>query len=343
MRYRLIQKPRLCPREAYERAAQAIAAHAGTFPAVRSVYRMGGVSAPGISDLDVVIVLHGGAAVPPFDFAAHLDADARYTLMHSAFVVPEVFWQNRNLFFTFNNLELLSGDTVEAAALPPAWLAARDRRLAYSHLTRIYLGLFAQLTAHLLKVRSLLCELHALRFDLDALRPGLPGASVAAFEGLTGDIDRTRRSWFNDLARSEAAFAGLCLRAKAMLADTMEALSEHPAPAPDGPQPDVLRLSAQRALLRGNGRVGESHSWTAHAAAWLAQLPLNDTLLRKVSGHLGRYAVQVPTAIYDVLTEVPKPHAGEGSFLEAQAAILSDPAVLSVRKHGYSFPALDLR
>ncbi len=53
---RFTDRPEYCPREWYDECLQELSQHLGSLAGIRSVYRFGNISIPGISDLDILLV-----------------------------------------------------------------------------------------------------------------------------------------------------------------------------------------------------------------------------------------------------------------------------------------------
>ncbi len=114
--YRDVQP--LTPAE-YGRVLDRFVGYVSELPGVRAVFRFGGLSHPGISDLDVLVVVSDDAdawTLEGIPAAAQGGALARYLFAHPPLVVPEGEVSRVRWVHTLYGLEQLWGDPVE---LPP--------------------------------------------------------------------------------------------------------------------------------------------------------------------------------------------------------------------------------
>ena len=79
-----------------------------------SIYQVGAVGAPGISDLDLFVVLGNGQKARFSDFGVHaLNKDQRYILMHEPWVVNEQIFKNLHKIFPFFDIKHVSGHKLD--------------------------------------------------------------------------------------------------------------------------------------------------------------------------------------------------------------------------------------
>jgi len=170
---------------------------------VRAAYQMGGVGAPGLSDLDLLVVCRDpieGDLNAAADIAA-LGEEARYVFMHSQFLMnEEVFRRQRALFFG-SDLRHVRGERF--AVEEPAPEVADVLRLAF------HVEMMAQRLAGCERVRAghevpavrpLLAALHSIRFNVEAAARWCDVSAVAGYGAAVGAL---RGAWFT-LDREEA-------------------------------------------------------------------------------------------------------------------------------------------
>ena len=95
----------------------------------RSIYQIGSVKAPGVSDLDLFVVIPDLSQSPRKfdDFSIrHLKESDRYIMMHEPWVVNESIFRQLNYLFPVFDLELKAGDPIA----PAEDLLHIDRHLA---------------------------------------------------------------------------------------------------------------------------------------------------------------------------------------------------------------------
>ncbi len=114
--YRDVQP--LTPTE-YGRVLDQFVGYVSGLPGVRAVFRFGGLSHPGVSDLDVLVVVSDDAdawTLGGIPAAAQGGALARYLFVHPPVVVPEAEVSRVRWVHTLYGLEQLWGESLE---LPP--------------------------------------------------------------------------------------------------------------------------------------------------------------------------------------------------------------------------------
>lgn len=304
MNYRCIQLPRPCPRAVYESAAQKIGANAAKQENVIAVYQMGNVGAPGISDLDIVVVVKGVAQFSYDEVLAGLNDHERYTLMHGLFCVNELFWRHKPLFFKFDNLKILAGQSIDTVALPSIWLDWASLRIAIQHLIRVYASLFVQLFLHLLKVRSLLCELNALRYDLEVLSEMLSAEVRSDFLNYIQIVQQLRTEWFDAESDSISRFIDLCLRGRALIAKVIEELNclsaiQFNAPFFGDSLPiNSVIINSNRMIVATSDSVGETVSWPVRVLKSTIGKCIGGNIVTKFSHRIGHFKVGIPSHIF---------------------------------------------
>jgi hypothetical protein len=170
---------------------------------VRAAYQMGGVGAPGLSDLDLIVVCRDplrGDLNAAADIRS-LGEDARYVLMHSQFLVNEEIFRHIKTLFFGSRLRHVRGE--ELKILEPPEELEEILRLAFNvemMLPRLTEFERIRKGADPVAVRPLLAALHTLRFNLDLSRAWVEVDDLVDYP-LT--IDRLRKEWFT-LSRDEA-------------------------------------------------------------------------------------------------------------------------------------------
>lgn len=265
---------------------------------------MGNVGTPGISDLDIIVVVKGAAQFSHDEVLAGLYDDERYTLMHGLFCVNELFWRHKPLFFKFDNLKILAGQSIDTIALPSNWLDWASLRIAIQHLIRVYASLFAQLFLQLLKVRSLLCELNALRYDLEVLTEMLSAEVRSDFLNYIQIVQQLRTEWFDAESESRSRFIDLCLRGKALIAKVIEELNSLSAiqfdisfSARSLPGSSVI-ISSNRMIVSTSGSVVGTVSWPAAALKFGLGERIGGNIMTKLSHRIGHFKVGIPSHVF---------------------------------------------
>ena len=236
--------PRPVEPATYERVRDAYLDRLFATGQVRAAYQMGGVGAPGLSDLDLLIVCRDpieGDLNAAADIAGIGD-EGRYVFMHSQFLLNEqVFRQQRALFFG-SDLRHVRGERIEVDE--PVGEVADALRLSF-HVEMMVrqLGAFERVRRghEAPAVRPLLAALHGVRFNIETAAEFV---DVSGLEGYVDDVKRLRAEWFElDRAVAYEAVAGLLEKAVETLQELLGRL-----------RPAVLALHPG-ASYRDEGRV----------------------------------------------------------------------------------------
>ncbi|HYP48635.1 MAG TPA: hypothetical protein VEQ61_08375, partial [Thermoleophilaceae bacterium] len=187
---RLVGHPRPAELRDYARASEEIEARLGELPGVLAVYRFGGVSAPGISDVDRLAVVDVDAPVPPV--WATLTEATRALSLHPPFLVDPVTFAGHRLISQLEPLELASGSAIGLQERPePGYVA---RLLGAESLLLNVVRLVKYRVTGRVKVRSVLCQLHTVRHGLELA--GLDRAGAPAAWALSDEVSALRCAWF---------------------------------------------------------------------------------------------------------------------------------------------------
>jgi hypothetical protein len=236
--YRLVRFPSPTSPEDYAAAAEELDQALSQLPGVIGTYRLGEVSAPGISDLDRVAVVETDARCPPV--WSTLSERTRSIAMHGPFLVDAATFVRHSWFAHLQPLELVSGDATPVEERPVPEYS--EPLIAAEAMLVTHLKLAKQALTWLVKVRPTLCELHNLRHDL-----GLAGIHPdQAPEGwaLAEAVQDLRDQWWSLSAADQIQrVRDLLSRAQAALTESLACL-----PRLDG------RGSQQRLLLGAEWR-----------------------------------------------------------------------------------------
>jgi len=150
-----------------------------------SVLSQGSVSAPGISDLDLVISVRGRTGLPPLDDAAWnrmLDSSEKYLCMHRPFMVPQ------EMLDRIGQIWPVSGMGSE-----PDWKS----HLFTAVETYALLGVMGRYPVSFasgkMEARSVLSHLYSTTYTLKILSAGGAGIDSSGFEK---EIRHLRENWF---------------------------------------------------------------------------------------------------------------------------------------------------
>jgi len=199
----LTDLPQQTPRTTYERAIELAVERWMSLPdPPRALYQLGQVGAPGISDLDFVVVLEPGkhdlAPFAPRSFPSW----ARELLVHPPYFCTPETWPDLNAWFPAFDLRHLGGEDLRVEPLPAELELGCALGLAVDFLiTKVPRDLLWVAWMRPLPVRLLLGMLHSVRYTAGmAERAGIHAPAGAS--DTWQELDALRRGW-HDLPGEE--------------------------------------------------------------------------------------------------------------------------------------------
>ena len=220
---------RRLPLASYERAMSAAATALSAVPGVVAVYQLGSVKFPGISDLDAIVVV-GEALRERTDFQAIVrhaaGPDGPYVFSHAPYVVDESAFAHLPSLFFADNLQHRAGRTFGFAAVAPDEQAFCAFQIAVeAAIGQTFAFLRALHNRALPNLRSLLCNLNAVRHNFTTLETLGGGARPPHWQDYANRIDRLRGAWFELESRDRLAEAcALLTLARDLLMEILEGL-----------------------------------------------------------------------------------------------------------------------
>jgi hypothetical protein len=196
---KFIDAPRYVPRESYASVVGAMADYLTKQPGIASIYQIGHVSTPGISDIDMVAVFADDAscAIEPRDI---LSDDGRYLFIHNLYGVSRSDFLVGQSYSFFHNYVHLWGEEIPQAScrLTPEEESFLKRQLALEYLVKMYIGMTVEQTYKIIKLRSLMLQVKGLLYDCDFL-----GITSGPFVDAIKHVVGTREKWFASQPRFE--------------------------------------------------------------------------------------------------------------------------------------------
>lgn len=157
----------------YQQSIQKVIHYLSKFKEIVAIYQIGGTSAPGISDIDLIVVFNDDVASFQHSYLNILDAQDRYLFMHSIYGMPYNVFRKRELLIPMYDFKVLMGKEIAIDHfLTDDEKTALCKIYSMEYLVINLFNLAAQLYIKQLKVRNLLCSLHALNYDFKILCNG---------------------------------------------------------------------------------------------------------------------------------------------------------------------------
>tara|TARA_B110000008_G_C16957320_1_gene558733 strand:- start:399 stop:1364 length:966 start_codon:yes stop_codon:yes gene_type:complete len=191
MRLKFINYPKYTPLDEYDKLTAKIAKQLIDLDEVVSVYRMGSIKNPGISDLDIVCVFKDESKCM-LDVRNGLNTVEKNILTHGSFGINEGNIEQSLKFNFLTNLKLLEGKDLNVLKNPDinmdGWV---KHQIALEFLLKMYITLDIQIAYGIIKLRSFLLQGKALIFDLELLN-----IHSGELYDIVNQIIKMRNNWF---------------------------------------------------------------------------------------------------------------------------------------------------
>ena len=160
--------------------------------AILSVYQMGSVKHPGISDLDIICVFKNESQCYQ-NFRLSLDTDEKNILTHGLFGIEEKDLIESMSFNLISNLKHLGGQNLN---LNDSEINTSDdikKQIALEYLVKMLMTIDAQVTLKIIKLRAFLLLAKAIEFDLQLLN-----LKNGKLYDLVQKVIKYRSDWFTN-------------------------------------------------------------------------------------------------------------------------------------------------
>jgi len=171
---------------------------------VLSVYQMGSVKHPGISDLDIICVFKKGSQCHK-NFRSELDSDEKNILTHGIFGIEEQDLKKSMSYNLISNLKHLGGKNLYFRNQEIDTSDDLKKQIALEYLVKMLITIDAQITIKIVKLRAFLLLAKAIEFDLELL-----GIKNGKLYDLVKKVIQFRSDWFTKKP-SEKAITTLVL------------------------------------------------------------------------------------------------------------------------------------
>ena len=187
-----VDYPRYVPPDGYERAIERVLERLRRVEGVVSVYQIGSVATPGISDIDLLAVFEDDAVVT-FDPRMALSPEGRYLFIHRLFGISRRHFTQARRYTFYHHYALRWGEplSLSGSGLGADEVAQLKRQIALEFLLWNYVTKTVDKTYGVASVRYLLLTVHALRYDMEFL-----GVVGGALFDLIHQVVAWRQVWF---------------------------------------------------------------------------------------------------------------------------------------------------
>ncbi|WP_298898161.1 hypothetical protein [uncultured Psychroserpens sp.] len=163
--------------------------------AILSVYQMGSVKHPGISDLDIICVFKNDSQCHD-NFRLQLTPDEKSILTHGIFGIQEKDLLKSMSYNLISNLKHLGGEKLIVDE--PKTNIDLKQQIALEYLVKMLITIDAQVTLKIVKLRAFLLLAKAIEFDLELL-----GVNNGKLYELVKRVIQYRSQWYINTPNKE--------------------------------------------------------------------------------------------------------------------------------------------
>jgi hypothetical protein len=168
MPYRIIDRPSFIEALDYYTRIDHVVAYLSESNSVKSIHRLGNITDPGISDIDMLVVFKDGHGLTE-DPRKVLDETGRYLFTHQLFGINESALKDAMDFSLYHNFEHLWGEDCPQLSEVHRRDTRVMKQIAIEYLVKLFISQTVQKESKILKLRAFLLEVKAVKFDLDIL------------------------------------------------------------------------------------------------------------------------------------------------------------------------------
>lgn len=201
-KYTFFGYPRNLSIKHYDNARESIASFFADTREVKAICEYGTVSAPGVSDLDIILVLDDNQNKDhtSYDFN-QLDSDVLSFVENGNVIKMPVSVYKRSKFVDFFNVKVIAGDDYDRQQPVDAYLGMLKQVSILDWLPERLLRISNVLKAEKIDISNALCLLHSFGYSLKNIESilNLPDATV----DFSDEVSMLRSSW-NDFQNPES-------------------------------------------------------------------------------------------------------------------------------------------
>jgi hypothetical protein len=196
---KLVELPHYISLDRYEQSISSMVKRLSEYPGVRAIYQIGGVSTPGISDIDLLVVFEDGISCHQNPLR-DLGAEDRYFYIHNLYGLSLSHFRETFRYVFFHNYNRLWGEDliVPAGDLERQKSERIQTQVGLEYLIKLFISMTVERTYGIAKVRNLLLHAKALKYDLADLE-----ITSGPLPEMIAVIIGWRTYWFNEQPRHE--------------------------------------------------------------------------------------------------------------------------------------------
>ncbi|MFW9970749.1 MAG: hypothetical protein ACFFDF_11175 [Candidatus Odinarchaeota archaeon] len=163
--------PKYIKREEYLKSIDKTVESLKNQKGIHSIFQVGNINHPGISDIDLVVVFKDNSK-NDYNPSKYLTGIGRYLFTHDIAGICESHFKLTERFLYYHNINHLEGKAIKLSGerLNTSQVEAIKIQTALEFLLSYFIDISIQLKYRVIKLRTLLQHLKAIKFDLDYLK-----------------------------------------------------------------------------------------------------------------------------------------------------------------------------
>jgi hypothetical protein len=191
MKYKLIDYPQFVDRDIYQSAIDAIIDKLKRFHQVKTIYTIGHVGNPGISDIDMLVIAEDQAILSE-NFRLNMKSVEKYLFLHQPYGCSVTDFKQAEQYSFFHNYQLAYGNDLRTGiSLNAIETDLLKKQTALEFLLKMLIQMLVQKTYGVLRIRDLLLHGKALIYDLEFLN-----ITKGTLFDLVQSVIKWRNNWF---------------------------------------------------------------------------------------------------------------------------------------------------
>lgn len=160
-----------------------------SYDQIKTVYQVGSVKTPGISDIDLLVIFENESSLKE-NPRNRLTEEDKYLFSHDLFGVSIDKWPLIEKYNLYGNYKLLKGEELPIKKVDDNPIL--NQQLAIEYLLKAYVSLTLDLEYGILKLRNFLLHIKGIKLDLKLLN-----LEDKVLDSYVTEVINMRENWFN--------------------------------------------------------------------------------------------------------------------------------------------------
>ena len=192
---KFINRPEFKMRSSYDEAINIISSNLIQIEGVKAIYQFGNITTPGISDIDLLVVVKNNIKIEQNGFENY-PSKLKYLFTHGIMALCEDHFAKNHYYSIWSDYHLINGTEktfkhiLERSGEDEILL---KKQIALEFILMNYIDIKIQLEYGVIKLRSLLQHIKGIKYDLAFLN-----ITNIPLDLLLEELDYWIKNWFND-------------------------------------------------------------------------------------------------------------------------------------------------